>query len=68
MYNVEDCKKIDDGMTDEAAQDVNNGAVCVKDADGEVDKTRDCSRYLKIGGPILKIPLSFPVSARMEQR
>jgi len=67
LYNVEDCKKIDDGMTDEAAQDVNNGAVCVKDADGEVDKTRDCSRYLKIGGPILKVPLSFPVSARMEQ-
>ena len=68
MYNIDDCKKIDAGMTPEAANNVETGAICVKDDDGEVDKTRDCSKFIRVGGPLLKVPLSFPISKRVEQR
>lgn len=67
-YNVQDCDKIDAGMTEEAAADTNSGALCDRNSNGKPDLSRDCNQFVKVGQPVIAIPVSMPMSQNLQPR
>lgn len=64
-YNERDCEKIEN-MTDAQAADLETGAVCIRDEDGNPDAKSDCGKFAKVGLPVVSVPLSMPVSDELQ--